>query len=62
MSHLHLSSPKLVKLGEEAVRLVVARLPALTSLKVSTWDIDYHWFTKHLREEARADNLDITYL
>ena len=55
-------SPKTVQLGEEAVRLVVARMPALKSLKVSSWDIDYHWFMKNMKEEAKRENLDITYL
>ena len=55
-------SPKTVQLGEEAVRLVVARMPALTSLKVSSWDIDYHWFMKKMKEEAKRENMDITYL
>jgi len=61
-SHLHISSPKTVQLGEEAVRLVVARMPALKSLKVSSWDIDYHWFMKNMKEEAKRENMDITYL
>ena len=55
-------SPKTVQLGEEAVRLVVARMPALKSLKVSSWDIDYHWFMKNMKEEAKRENMDITYL
>ena len=55
-------SPKTVQLGEEAVRLVVSRMPALTSLKVSSWDIDYHWFMKEMKEEAQRENMDITYL
>jgi len=61
-SHFHISSPKTVQLGEEAVRLVVSRMPALTSLKVSSWDIDYHWFMKEMKEEAKRDNMNITYL
>jgi len=61
-SHFHISSPKTVQLGEEAVRLVVSRMPALTSLKVSSWDIDYHWFMKEMKEEAKRENMDITYL
>ena len=51
-----------MQLGEEAVRMVVARMPALTSLKVSSWDIDYHWFMKKMKEEAKRENMDITYL
>jgi len=61
-SHFHISSPKTVQLGEEAVRLVVSRMPALTSLKVSSWDIDYHWFMKKMKEEAKRENMNITYL
>ena len=57
-----LLSPKTVQLGEEAVRLVVSRMPALTSLKVSSWDIDYHWFMKKMKEEAKRENMNITYL
>ena len=49
-------SPKTVQLGEEAVRLVVSRMPALTSLKVSSWDIDYHWFMKEMREEGQHEH------
>ena len=44
------------------MRLVVSRMPALTSLKVSSWDIDYHWFMKKMKEEAKRENMDITYL
>ena len=55
-------SPKTVQLGEEGVRLVVSRMPALTSLKVSSWDIDYHWFMNEMKHEAKRDNMNITYL
>ena len=54
-------SPKTVQLGEEAVRLVVSRMPALISLKVSSWDIDYHWFMKEMREEAKREGVCYAY-
>jgi len=64
-SHLHISSQKTVHLDEEALRMVLRRMPELTSLKVSSWDLDYHCCQarkmKELREEARENNLDISY-
>ena len=45
--------------------MVLKRMPELTSLKVSSWDLDYHCCQarkmKELREEAKENNLDITY-
>ena len=35
-------SQKTVQLDEEALRMVLKRIPELTSLKVSSWDLDYH--------------------
>jgi len=64
-SHLHLSSQKTVHLDEEALRMVLKRMPELTSLKVSSWDLEYHCCQarkmKEMREEAKENNLDITY-
>ena len=64
-SYLFLPSQKTVHLDEEALRMVLKRMPELTSLKVSSWDLDYHCCQarkmKELREEAKENNLDITY-
>ena len=64
-SYLFLPSQKTVHLDEEALRMVLKRMPELTSLKVSSWDLEYHCCQarkmKELREEAKENNLDITY-
>ena len=75
-SHLHLSSPRTIRLGLAAVHLLLAHLPRcsspthrvsirmlprLRSLKVTSWELE-HGEVEVLKEEARGQNKDITYI